>query len=128
MRIPLSKFVLALKFFVLEVPVNRAYKELGISSSTLHKVYSLVHETICHCTSKDAHLLKGEVEVDESYFGGKGKGNRGREAEGKVTAFGILAATVISAYYLGWTRRETGLFGVSGLHRHHGCEWHERRC
>lgn len=32
----------------------------------------------------------GEVEVDESYFGGHRKGNRGRGAAGKVIVFGIL--------------------------------------
>lgn len=90
MRIPLSKFVLALKLFVLEVPVNRAYRELGISYNTAHKVYSLVRKAIFHCTSGDGHLLKGEVEADESYFGGKRKGNRGRGAKEKIPVFGIL--------------------------------------
>ena len=32
----------------------------------------------------------GEIEVDESYFGGKRKGIRGRGAAGKVPVFGIL--------------------------------------
>jgi transposase len=35
-------------------------------------------------------LLKGEVEIDESYFGGRRKGNRGRGAFNKVPVFGIL--------------------------------------
>ena len=32
----------------------------------------------------------GEIEVDESYFGGKRKGKRGRGASGKVPVFGLL--------------------------------------
>jgi transposase len=32
----------------------------------------------------------GEVEVDESYFGGRRKGKRGRGAGGKVPVFGLL--------------------------------------
>jgi len=32
----------------------------------------------------------GEIEADESYFGGKGKGKRGRGAAGKVPVFGLL--------------------------------------
>jgi transposase len=32
----------------------------------------------------------GEVEVDESYFGGRRKGKRGRGAGGKVAVFGLL--------------------------------------
>mgnify|MGYP001209490112 FL=1 len=34
--------------------------------------------------------LDGEIEVDESYFGGARKGNRGRGAGGKVPVFGLL--------------------------------------
>jgi transposase len=39
---------------------------------------------------KDSHLLKGEVEADEAYFGARRKGKRGRGAAGKVRVFGIL--------------------------------------
>ena len=39
--------------------------------------------------SKDA-LLSGEIEADESYFGGKRKGKRGRGSRNKVPVFGIL--------------------------------------
>ena len=35
-------------------------------------------------------MLGGEIEVDESYFGGTRKGKRGRGAAGKVPVFGIL--------------------------------------
>ena len=34
--------------------------------------------------------FEGEVEIDESYFGGHRKGKRGRGAAGKVAVFGIL--------------------------------------
>ena len=37
----LSKFILAIKLFILEVPVNKAYKELGISYNTTHKIYQM---------------------------------------------------------------------------------------
>jgi transposase len=35
-------------------------------------------------------MFGGEIEVDESYFGGKRKGKRGRGAAGKVPVFGLL--------------------------------------
>ena len=35
-------------------------------------------------------MLGGEIEVDESYFGGRRKGKRGRGAAGKIPVFGIL--------------------------------------
>ena len=42
-----------------------------------------------HRTDTEA-MLGGEVEVDESYFGGKRKGKRGRGAAGKIPVFGLL--------------------------------------
>ena len=35
-------------------------------------------------------IFEGEIEADESYFGGTRKGKRGRGAVGKVTVFGLL--------------------------------------
>ena len=35
-------------------------------------------------------VFEGPVELDESYFGGRRKGRRGRGAAGKVVVFGIL--------------------------------------
>ena len=40
--------------------------------------------------SEHLELLAGEVEADESYFGGRRKGKRGRGAAGKVPVFGLL--------------------------------------
>ena len=40
--------------------------------------------------SLDDELFDGEVELDESYFGGVRKGKRGRGAAGKTAVFGIL--------------------------------------
>ena len=37
-----------------------------------------------------SYQFSGEVEVDESYFGGRRKGKRGRGAAGKVSFFGLL--------------------------------------
>ena len=33
-------------------------------------------------------VLGGEIEADESYFGGKRKGRRGRGSQGKIPVFG----------------------------------------
>ena len=35
-------------------------------------------------------VFGGEIEVDESYFGGRRKGKRGRGAAGKIPVFGLL--------------------------------------
>lgn len=43
-----------------------------------------------HLEAEADECLSGEVEVDESYFGGRRKGKRGREAGGKTPVFGLL--------------------------------------
>ena len=40
--------------------------------------------------SKSDKKLKGEIEADEAYFGGKRKGKRGRGSKNKTIVFGIL--------------------------------------
>ncbi len=35
-------------------------------------------------------MFGGEIEVDESYFGGRRKGKRGRGSAGKIPVFGVL--------------------------------------
>jgi transposase len=89
-KIPLSKFILAIKLFILEVPVNKAYKELGISYNTTHKIYQRIRKAIYDFVSREDEVLSGEVEADESYFGGKSRGKRGRGAMDKIPVFGIL--------------------------------------
>ena len=52
---------------------------------------SLAREVIAQRLSEETpELLGGEVEIDESYFGGRRKGKRGRGAGGKVPVFGLL--------------------------------------
>ena len=34
-------------------------------------------------------MFGGEIKVDESYFGGRRKGKRGRGAAGKIPVFGL---------------------------------------
>ena len=43
-----------------------------------------------HLEQEAEQYFAGEIEVDESYFGGHRKGNRGRGSAGKVPVFGLL--------------------------------------
>lgn len=43
-----------------------------------------------HLEAEASEFLSGEIEVDESYFGGRRKGKRGRGAGGKTPVFGLL--------------------------------------
>jgi transposase len=49
-----------------------------------------IRQCIFKFVSEDDEFLSGEVEMDESYFGGKRKVKRGRGAKGKIPVFGIL--------------------------------------
>jgi transposase len=61
----------------LEVPVNKAYKELNLAYNTTHKIYNRIRQCIFKFVSEDDEFLSGEVEMDESYFGGRRKVKRG---------------------------------------------------
>lgn len=63
---------------------------MGLSYPTVLKGYDIIRRSIVADSRDRRLLLSGEVEMDESYFGGKRKGNRGRGASGKVPVFGIL--------------------------------------
>lgn len=47
-------------------------------------------KTTLYQNSPHLEMFDGEVEADESYFGGQRKGKRGRGAAGKVAVFGLL--------------------------------------
>jgi transposase len=72
----------------LKYQAHKAHKELGLAYNTTHKIYTKLRQCIYKFTSKDDCPLSGEVEKDESYFGGKRKGSRG--AKSKIPVFGIL--------------------------------------
>ena len=58
--------------------------------------YHKLREVIFAALAAEApELLAGEIEVDESYFGGHRKGKRGRGAAGKVPVFGLLGCTSV---------------------------------
>jgi transposase len=60
-----------------------------VSYPTALKAFDLVRYAILTSADDAQELLGGEIELDESYFGGRRKGRRGRGAGGKVPVFGI---------------------------------------
>ena len=79
-----------LEFFVAEVTARTAADLMGIQVNTAALFYRKVRMIIADKLEADASEFAGEVELDESYFGGVRKGKRGRGAAGKVPVFGIL--------------------------------------
>jgi transposase len=80
-----------LEFFVLEVTARSAANILEIHPNSAALFYRKIRQVIAfHVAQEAAEVFNGEVEIDESYFGGVRKGKRGRGAAGKVVVFGML--------------------------------------
>ncbi|MEM6783631.1 MAG: IS1595 family transposase, partial [Bacteroidota bacterium] len=88
-RLPRTTQLRLLEHFVAGTTARTAAQLVGVNRNTsilyYHKLRELIAERIA-----DESPFGGEVEIDESYFGGRRKGPRGRGAAGKVVVFGIL--------------------------------------
>ena len=80
-----------LRFFVLEVTARSAADILGIHPNSAALFYRKIRTVLnYHLALAADEVFEGPVELDESYFGGRNKGRRGRGAAGRVVVFGIL--------------------------------------
>ncbi|MDD8259604.1 IS1595 family transposase, partial [Escherichia coli] len=78
-----------LELFIAGSTARIAAELVGVHRNTaayyFHRLRVLIAEHV------DKHSwFDGEIELDESYFGGRRKGLRGRGAAGKVPVFGLL--------------------------------------
>src|SRR5271163_2858483 len=78
-----------IEHFVSGSTARTAASLVGVNKSTAAFYFQRLREIIAQ-QSEDAAPFAGEIEVDESYFGGHRKGKRGRGAAGKVPVFGLL--------------------------------------
>jgi transposase len=74
--------------FVAGATARAAAAIVGVNRNTARVFYQRLRWLIA--SKLPSYDLSGEVEVDESYFGGVRKGLRGRGAAGKVPVFGLL--------------------------------------
>jgi transposase len=72
------------------VSARKIAQQVQLSYPTVLKAVTLIRIAIVANTKDAQDLLNGEIELDESYFGGRRKGKRGRGAYNKVPVFGIL--------------------------------------
>ena len=75
--------------FVAGTTARTAARLVGVNKTTAAYYYHRLRQVIQQATA-DTAPFAGEIEVDESYFGGRRKGKRGRGAAGKVPVFGLL--------------------------------------
>ncbi|TAK00454.1 MAG: IS1595 family transposase [Candidatus Manganitrophaceae bacterium] len=85
----MKKWLWIIKFFEVELSTRRIAQQVGLSYHTAFKAITVLRLAILVQLDADL-LMTGEIELDESYFGGRCKGKRGRGAAGKTPVFGIL--------------------------------------
>ena len=80
-----------IEHFVAGTTARCAADLLSVNRNTAAYYYHRLREIIVMKLAEDvAEFWDGDIEVDESYFGGSRKGKRGRGAAGKVPVFGLL--------------------------------------
>ena len=77
-----------LEHFVAGTTARAASELIGIQANTSATFYLRLRKLIA--SKLPSYELFGEVEADESYFGGRRKGLRGRGAGGKTIVFGVF--------------------------------------
>ena len=87
-RLASRQQVKLIEFVVIEATSRSSAEIVGVQPNTAAKFFMRLRKLIA--SRLPSYELNGEVEIDESYFGGKRKGMRGRGAAGKVTVFGLL--------------------------------------
>lgn len=90
-RLSIYKQDRLIEHFVSGSTARTAAALVGVNKSTAAYFYHRLREIIVFEIEQESHeFLDGEIEVDESYFGGRRKGKRGRGAAGKIPVFGLL--------------------------------------
>ena len=86
----LRKEIAVLTGFYQQQPAYRLATDLGLNYQAITRVYQRLREATYHVAELEAGKLKGEIEIDDAYFGGRRKGKRGRGAAGKSIVLGLL--------------------------------------
>jgi len=89
-RISVAKFRLLLRLFCLDMEATKVAQLAGLNRNSVNQYFQHFRRRLAQLCEAESPL-RGEVEVDESYFGGRRiRGKRGRGAFKKVPVFGLL--------------------------------------
>lgn len=88
LRIAYEKWLCIIKFFEVELSTRKISQQVGLSYPTVLKAVTILRMALLASQGEEG-FFKGEIELDETYFGGRRKGKRGRRAAGKVPVFGV---------------------------------------
>ena len=89
-RLSCVQWLSLIKLFELELSVRKMAQQMDLAYNTVYQAVRKIRCAILAHAPGANDLMAGEIELDECYFGGRRKGNRGRGATGKVPVFGIL--------------------------------------
>lgn len=87
-RLTLRQQSRLIEYFVASTTARAAAELLSIQPNTAIRFFLRLRQLIA--SKLPSYELAGEVEADESYFGGVRNGKRGRGAAGKIAVFGLL--------------------------------------
>ena len=89
-RLSEKKFREIIRLFVADLTASQIILLVQINRNTVNSILKKLRQRIAEICEKESVFEKGEVEMDESYFGTKRiRGLRGREAYGKTIVFGL---------------------------------------
>jgi transposase-like protein len=86
-RTPLTKWVLAIGLFKIGISARALQTELSVTYKTAWAMLDRIRQAVS--VDPLVRRLSGEVEIDDTYYGGRRKGKRGRGAAGKAAVIGI---------------------------------------
>ena len=89
-KISEAKFRQIAKLFCIDLDAMQIAAIAGLNRNTVNRYLRGIRERIAEFCEQSSPVSNGHVEVDESYFGGRRSGKRGRGAEGKVIVFGLF--------------------------------------
>ena len=89
-RISEKKFREIVKLFIADLTAQQIAFLSKTNRKTVNKILMGIRKQIACFCEKESYFNKGEIEIDESYFGARRiRGRRGRGASGKTIVFGL---------------------------------------
>jgi transposase len=90
-RISETKFRQIIKCFCADLTASQISDLSGMSRNSINKILKAIRTRIAEYCEQESPFEKGEIELDESYFGARRvRGKRGRGAHGKTIVFGMI--------------------------------------
>ena len=88
-KISEAKFRQLVKLFCLDLDAHQLAELSGLNRNTVNRYLKGIRQRIAqYC--EQAFPMSGQIEVDESFFGARRPGKRGRGAAGKTIVFGLF--------------------------------------